>query len=447
MVASSTQRHNTPALHVQLQQASRMVHGVRQGRSLTSQLSAVESGLRPGVQALTFHALRWLGLAEGVRDQLVRRAPPAELDALLCTALTLMVTDENEQAYSAFTLVNQTVEAAKRHTATKPGAAMINACLRRFLRERDALIHNALAHDPVARWNHPAWWIKRLQADHPGAWQTVLEAAQHPAPMVLRVNAQRMGVQAYRDQLARDDVAATVIGPYAIQLDSPRPVQDLPGFAQGDVSVQSAAAQRAAPLLLHGMADKPLRILDACAAPGGKTAHLLEISPHAHVTALEIDPARSGRIEENLSRLGLQADVRVADAADPSSWWDGQPFDAIMLDAPCSASGIVGRHPDVRWLRRPTDIQALAGQQNRLLQALWPLLAPGGRLLYCTCSVFRQEGENQIKTFVAHHSDAVLQPSPGHLLPSIVTKPSGLGDNEQRDDDGFYYALLAQCAV
>ena len=182
-------------------------------------------------------------------------------------------------------------------------------------------------------------------------------------------------------------------------------------------------------------------MLDACAAPGGKTAHLLELCADARVTALEIDAVRSARIRDNLQRLGLQADVRVADAADLPGWWRGERYDAILLDAPCSASGIVSRHPDVRWLRRESDIAQLAAQQDRLLQALWPLLEPGGRLLYCTCSVFVQEGRDRVEAFLAHHSDARLLPSPGHLLPGAPEGAGALGDNGARDD-GFYYALL-----
>src|SRR5690606_23583700 len=220
------------------------------------------------------------------------------------------------------------------------------------------------------------------------------------------------------------------------------------------VSVQDAAAQMAAPLLLDGLDLKqPLRVLDACAAPGGKTAHLLELAgPGAplQVTALEIDAARSARIGDNLQRLGLQAQVLVADAARPQDWWQqasgGALFDAILLDAPCTASGIVRRHPDVRWLRRESDIAQLAALQSRLLAALWPLVRPGGRLLYCTCSVFRAEGDTQVQTFLAHNTDAQLLPSPGHLLPGNADKGGAVPDNLSGDHDGFFYALLQKSA-
>ena len=220
----------------------------------------------------------------------------------------------------------------------------------------------------------------------------------------------------------------------------------LPGFAQGHFSVQDAAAQLAAPLLMDGLAttvtgEPRLRILDACAAPGGKTAHLLELAD-CDVTALDIDAKRCQRIAQNLDRLGLQAQIVVGDAGRPSDWWDGRLYDGILLDAPCTASGIVRRHPDVRWLRRPTDIAQLAQVQARLLAALWPLLRPGGRLVYCTCSVFKAEGEQQMQAFTARYDDALQLPAPGHLLPQGGDADAVFPDSLMREHDGFYYALL-----
>lgn len=433
-----------PPLWQQLQQVARLVGGVLAGRSLTAQLQSVDPTLRAGVQALAFHALRWLGLARALRRQLAPRTPPPATEALLCTALTLLAPD-GALPYPAFTLVDQTVEAAKRDRALRAQAAFINGCLRRFLRDRAALLQ-ALGADPVARWNHPRWWIERLKRDHPQHWQTILAAAQQPAPMVLRVNLQRNSVAEFCQRLRHAGMAAQPLGAAAVLLRQPVAVTAIPGFLDGRASVQSAAAQRAAPLLLSTIDDAAPRVLDACAAPGGKTAHLLELRPAARVTALEIDAERSRRIEGNLARLGLAAQVLVADAAEPASWWRGERYDAILLDAPCTASGIVSRHPDVRWLRRESDVAQLAAQQDRLLRTLWPLLRPGGVLLYCTCSVFRAEGAERVAAFVEHHSDASILPSPGHLLPGVADAPAGLGDNADRDD-GFYYALLARRAV
>ncbi|MEP6964933.1 MAG: 16S rRNA (cytosine(967)-C(5))-methyltransferase RsmB, partial [Polaromonas sp.] len=265
------------------------------------------------------------------------------------------------------------------------------------------------------------------------------------ASLILRINERKTTQVQYLRALSAINIEASPVGQHGIILGTARPVMALPGFAEGHFSVQDAAAQLAAPLLLDGLtagdAKDRLHLLDACAAPGGKTAHLLELAD-CDVTALDIDARRCQRIAQNLQRLGLQARIVVGDAARPDDWWDGRPYDGILLDAPCTASGIVRRHPDVRWLRRPTDIGQLAAIQARLLATLWPLLRPGGRLLYCTCSVFRAEGERQVQTFVAHHTDAALMPSPGHLLPQSGAGATVFPDNLMGEHDGFYYALL-----
>ena len=407
---------------------------------MTAALLDVDAALRPGVQALGFHALRWLGRAEALRQQLVKRPPPPEADALLCVALAL-AWNENEAPYSTFVLVDQAVEAAKRSEATTHQASFINGCLRRFLRERQALVAKTDA-NPQALWNHPQWWIDRVRKDHPEQWQNILRANNAKAPLVLRVNLRKTTLAQYIQALSAMNIESSQVGEYGVILTNATSVPSLPGYAEGHFSVQDAAAQLAAPLLLNALpAGSKLNILDACAAPGGKTAHLLELGDNA-VTALDIDARRCERIAQNLDRLGLQARIVVGDAAQPSPWWDGQLFDGILLDAPCTASGIVRRHPDVRWLRRPTDIAQLSGIQTELLQTLWSLLRPGGVMVYCTCSVFRAEGDNQIQTFLAHHTDARLMPSPGHLLPQIHATGAVIPDNLMREHDGFYYALL-----
>jgi 16S rRNA (cytosine967-C5)-methyltransferase len=424
-----------------LQAASSVVASVRAGQSATAAIQGVQGQLRAGAQALAFHAMRFLGRAEALRALLARRAPPAQADALLCTALALCWRDANAP-YEVFTLVDQAVEAAKRGAGTRAQANFINACLRRFLREREALVA-ATDRDPVALWNHPRWWIERMKKEHPQHWQGVLEANNTQPPMTLRVNLRKTPREQYLSALTAASVDAYAVGESGVVLSRPRPVHEVPGFNEGLVSVQDAAAQLAAPLLLRELeaSSVPLRILDACAAPGGKTAHLLELAD-ADLTALDVDPARCERIHETLARLGLQARVVAADAAQPSAWWDGEQFDAILLDAPCTASGIVRRHPDVRWLRRESDIERLAAVQARLLAVLWPLVKPGGRLLYCTCSVFRAEGEWQVQTFLAHNRAAVLRPAPGHLMPQTAVNDNGLPDNRQGDHDGFFYALF-----
>jgi 16S rRNA (cytosine967-C5)-methyltransferase len=423
-----------------LQAAARIVGDVRAGTSTSQAVPRIEPSLRAGARALAFHALRNLGRAQALRSQLAKRAPAPPVDALLCTALALCWR-EDDAPYAPFTLVDQAVEAAKRDNTTRGQANFVNACLRRFLRERDALVASTDG-NPVARWNHPAWWIEQLQRDHPRHWQAILEADNGRAPMTLRVNARRTTQAQYLAQLASQDIAATPAGDHGVILAQPRDVHEVPGFDEGLVSVQDAGAQLAAPLLLAELdRTRRLRVLDACAAPGGKTAHILELAD-ADVVALDISPQRCDRIRETLQRLQLQARTLAADAAQPASWWDGEPFDAILLDAPCTASGIVRRHPDVRWLRRASDIPQLAQTQARLLSALWPLLRPGGRMVYCTCSVFRAEGEAQVQAFLAHNKEAHLRPGPGHLLPHSGENDQPLRDNLPGDHDGFFYAVL-----
>jgi len=428
----------------QLQGAAAIVLAVRDGQSMSPALEDVDATLRPGVQALAFHALRWLGRAEALRQQLAKRPPPPEADALLCVALALGCSEE-QAPYTAHTLVDQAVEAAKRSDATKHQASFINGCLRRFLRERDELM--ALTEkSPQAVWNHPQWWIDRVRKDHPAQWQAILRANNNRAPLILRINKRKTTQAQYLLALSAINIGASAVGDHGVILADARSVSLLPGYAEGHFSVQDAAAQLAAPLLLDGLMKSgigkdQLNVLDACAAPGGKTAHLLELAD-CQVTALDIDARRCERIVHNLQRLGLQARIVAGDASRPDSWWDGRQYDGILLDAPCTASGIVRRHPDVRWLRRPTDISQLAGIQATLLATLWPLLKPGGRLVYCTCSVFREEGEQQIEMFVARHTDALLMPAPGHLLPQGGVDATVIPDNLMREHDGFYYALL-----
>ena len=453
--AVSGQLHQTgaipgqaPALWQQLSHVAQALQSIREGQSSRAVLQQVPEQLRPGVQALLFQALRQLGRAQALLRELAPRNPPPRVSALLCAALAL-AWDEQAAPYPPFTLVNQAVEAAKRGYAPAQ-SGFVNACLRRFLREREALVQ-ATDKVPEALWNHPTWWIKRLQADYPEHWQTILQANNQQPPMTLRVNKKKVLPEQYLNELLAIDMGAKRVLEAGLQLEHAVPVHDLPGFAQGLASVQDAAAQWATPLLLGDAAwpvDRPLRVLDACAAPGGKTAHLLEFAGDRaiEVTALEIDPVRAERIGQTLARLGLQAKVVIADAGQPKSWFAqhcaNEPFDFILLDAPCSASGIVRRQPDARWLRRESDIAQLAAIQARLLDTLWPLLAPGGRMLYCTCSVFKAEGQSQVQAFVARNSTAETLPAPGHLLPGFAAKEQGLADNGLSDHDGFFYALL-----
>ena len=446
--ASAGNSTNAPALWQQLEAVAQALNGILGGQSSKTVLAQVPQRLRPGVQALLFQVLRNLGRAQALQKQLAPRAPAPKVSALLCTALAL-AWNEEQAPYEPFTLVNQAVEVAKRGAA-RAQSGFINACLRRFLRERDALVA-ATDRDPVAVWNHPAWWIARLKKDHPQDWQTILAANNAQPPMTLRVNAQKSTQDQYQQALHAIEIDATPVADTGLQLTQAVPVQELPHFAQGWVSVQDAAAQAAAPLLLAQLPKpqgRPLRVLDACAAPGGKTAHLLEYAAPGsiEVIALEIDPERAERIGETLSRLDLKAQVLVADASRPQDWFEsqcgGQLFDAILLDAPCTASGIVRRQPDVRWLRRESDVAQLADIQSRLLDTLWPLLHDGGRMLYCTCSVFKAEGDAQVQAFLARNTTASSLPAPGHLIPGKAAEGESVADNPLGDHDGFFYALL-----
>lgn len=436
-----------PALSRLLEQTADAVQAVRSGRSLTDVLAACPGPLRPGTQALSFLVLRRLGGAQAVRAIVAPRTPPPAVEALLLSAIALLWPDD-APPYPDHTLVDQAVTAARKRVPQS--ASFLNAVLRRFIRERDVLVA-AANRQPTGQWNHPQWWIDRLRADWPDDWQGILAAAQVRPPMCLRVNVRQSTGEQYLQRLEAAGLAGRLIDAQTIVLGTPVPVDRLPGFADGCVSVQDAAAQRAGNLLVGVGLAPGARVLDACAAPGGKTAHLLERAD-LDVLALDSDAKRLARVDDALARLRLKARTQVGDGRHPDQWWDGQQFDAILLDAPCSASGIVRRHPDIRWLRRSEDIAALARIQAELLDALWPTLKPGGWLLYVTCSVFRTEGEHQIDAFLQRRgpSDAHLDGrSPGHLLPLPDNGPGGMSSSGNAADvaphvvsDGFYYALL-----
>ncbi len=415
-----------------------MVQGVREGHSLSELIPRVPANARAGTQALSFEVLRRLGGASAVRALLASKAPPPAVEALLLSAIALLwpPAPGERAAYPDHTLVDQAVHAA--HQRTPAAVGFINAVLRRFVREREALVA-AAERQPEGAFNHPLWWIERLKHDWPAHWQSLLREANRHPPMTLRINARRSTAAAYVQRLAAQGRAAVAAGGHTVVLAEPCPVTQLPAFTEGEVSVQDAAAQRAAPLLLGDGLRPGARVLDACAAPGGKTAHLLELA-ELDVLALDSDPQRLARVQDTLHRLRLHATLKAGDARQPATWWDGRPFDAILLDAPCTASGIVRRHPDIRWLRRPADIATLARLQAQMLDALCPLLAPGGRLLYATCSIFKAEGQAQIDAFLQRQGPGMARldaASPGHLLP--------LPDNAlaaAAQADGFFYALI-----
>jgi 16S rRNA (cytosine967-C5)-methyltransferase len=303
--------------------------------------------------------------------------------------------------------------------------------LRRFLRERDGLLQEALQ-QPAAQWNYPAWWIDAAKAAYPRDWQAILRAGNSTPPLTLRVNRRKTTVDDYLQMLAANQIAATRIGPDAVRLKQPIPVNRIPGFDAGIASVQDAAAQLAAPLLdLHD----GMRVLDACAAPGGKTGHILECA-NVDLLALDADAGRLARIDENLRRLQLAATLNSGDAS-ARDWWDGRLYDRILADVPCTASGILRRHPDIRWLRRKGDAARLATLSARILDNLWQMLQPNGKLLFVTCSLWPQESEMQAAAFAARNQ-ALRLPAPGQLLPTAHT---------EQDHDGLFYALFQKASV
>jgi len=401
-----------PPLSASLRAAAPAVAAVLAGRTPDVLLADVTPALRPAVLDLTFTTLRDYGRGDFLLARLLEKPlkdKPAR--ALLLIALARLERRPEE----AYTLVDQAVTAAG-----KPYKGLVNAVLRNFLRRREDLLA-AADMDAVARWRHPHWWLDKLHSAYPEDWQGIAAAGNSHPPLCLRVNRRSPPVETIDGQLLGDD---------AILLARPVPVERIPGFRDGRVSVQDWGAQQAARLLdvRDGM-----RVLDACAAPGGKTAHLLELADQ-DLTALELDATRARRITENLDRLGLKANIQVADAGRRQEWWDGRPFDRILADVPCSASGVARRHPDIKWLRRPEDVAAFAQTQAAILDALWPALAPGGRMLYCTCSVFPEENGEQMRVFAAHHPDARRLPT-GSADPELQLLPTA-------SHDGFYYALL-----
>jgi len=404
-------------------------------RSLTEALAGVLPDLNSAndksfVQALGYGVMRHLPRLEFLLSHLAHRPirdPRVRILALLGLCQLAFM------AVKPHAAVSETVAAGEAWA--KP---LLNAVLRTYQRRREELDALAAA-DPEAAFAHPFWLIERLRADWPEQAEDLLRANNRQPPMTLRTNRLRIGREDYLARLAAAEIAAQAHPsfPCALTLQQPCDVALLPGFAVGLVSVQDAAAQWATGLL---DAQPGERVLDACAAPGGKAAHLLETCPEIDLTALDLDAARTGKIAATFARLGLRGGVATADAADPQAWWDGRPFQRILLDAPCSGTGVIRRHPDIKFLRRPDDIAQLAAGQRRLLDALWPLLAPAGVLLYATCSVLREENAAQIGAFLRDHPDAAEW--------TILEGP-GVADSHGRqiltgsdDMDGFYYARL-----
>ena len=406
--------------------AARVVDRVaRERRALEDALAAerIDAAERAAVQALAYGTIRWWPRLERYLAHLLER--PAGLAPVVRALLAVGLHQLEHSSHPAYAVVDEAVEATRILRAAR-ATALMNAVLRRFLREPPQV-----ASELQARFAHPTWLIDALRADWPHEFERILDANNEPPPMWLRVNRRRTNAQDYLQSLRAAGLTATSSErvPGALLMGSPVSVDELPGFQDGLVSVQDAAAQLTAPLL---EVRDGMRVLDACAAPGGKACQILEHT-HADLLALDVAPERLETLRENLARLSLQASVLAGDALDPSSWWDGRPFDRILLDAPCSATGVIRRHPDIKLLRRPADIAAMARRQGALLDALWPLLAPGGRLLYATCSVLRAENQAVVDEFLGRTRSAHRAPVPAV---SILPGEAGM--------DGFHYACLEQ---
>lgn len=404
--------------------AGRNLNQALQG--LLSRHSALSPQQRAAAQDMSYGTLRFYGQLRAVLDLLLQK--PVQDEAV--RALLLVALYQLQYSRSAeHAVVDHAVRAAE--ALKKPWAkGLVNAVLRNFLRQRISLLEQVAASEE-GRYSHPQWWIDKLRRQYPDDWATLLETNNQHPPMTLRVNGRATSTEAYLDLLHRHGIEGRQVGENAILLDQPVPVDKLPGFGEGMASVQDAGAQFAARLL--DIADG-MRVLDACAAPGGKAAHLLELAG-IELTALDSDPERLKKIEQTLQRLKLEAHCLAGNAARPEEWWDGQPFQRILADVPCSASGVVRRHPDIKWLRREADIAAFAAQQAEILDALWRVLGSGGKLLYATCSVFAEENQQQIAQFLVRHKDAQCLP-----LSLPAAKDGQLTPNPQHD--GFYYALL-----
>lgn len=383
----------------------------------------------PLAAALVLGSLRWHYRLEWQAQRLLSR-PLKRNQSALAALLRIGLLQLQELRVPPHAAVSATVDAAALLGASKAGA-LVNAVLRRFQRERAALERAALEVDE-ARFAHPRWLIEAIRKDHPEAWEPILAANNAAPPMWLRVNLGRTTRAAYLERLAAAGLAAASAEDVesAVRLIQPVGVDVLPGFAAGEVSVQDLSAQRAALLLAAAPGQ---RVLDACAAPGGKTAHILEAAGgECEVWAVDRDEGRLARVRENLDRLGLAAKVVAGDATAPEAWWDGKPFQRILIDAPCSATGVIRRHPDIKVLRRPADVERAVALQARLLRALWPLLAPDGLMLYATCSILERENRAQVAQFLAEE----LGVAADDAVASLQLLPNETGG------DGFYYACL-----
>ena len=383
---------------------------------------------RGAIQDISYGVLRFYGQLDTLLSLLLKK--PLKKQDIRCLLLVGLYQLQYSKA-SSYAVVNHAVSASLNLSYGKGAKGLINAVLREFIRQRETLLITASTKE-VGKYSHPQWWIDKLRGQYPKDYSAVLGSNNQRPPMALRVNQSKIGVLEYLNQLNDHNLSAQIVWNNVLILEHPVAVEKLPGFTTGMVSVQDAGAQLAAPFL---DAHDGMRVLDACAAPGGKSGHLLELAD-IDLTALDNSPARLALVKQNFTRLTFKKyRIVCGDASIPSEWWDGKLFDRILADVPCSASGVVRRHPDIKWLRRPSDIIQFTSIQQRILNALWQTLARDGKLLYVTCSIFFEENKLQVEEFLLHHSDARIVPLTmvealdGQLLPSS-------------QHDGFFYTLL-----
>ena len=428
IVAPTPSRHALKAssLAASFELVAKVLGKVLRGRNLDVALQSVamSPGARPAVIDMTYNTLRAYGRGEAILSVLLKSTLKSpEVFGLLLAALWRLAAKPDE----CHTTVDQAVTAAGVLSRGN-FRGLVNGVLRSYLRQEAALEVHLMANEE-ARWHHPQWWITIVRAAYPQAWQEVLLAGNSHPPMSVRVNRRRTTVSKYVAALQESGLDVASVGTSGVRLSKPVGVDALPGFGEGVASVQDLGAQECAELL--DLKDGQ-RVLDACAAPGGKTAHILECAD-VSMHALDAEPVRAQRIVENLERLKLFATVTAIDCRKVDQWWDGEHFDRILADVPCSASGVVRRHPDAKYLRRPEDVYSFAATQREIIDALWPVLAPGGKMLYCTCSVFPEENGRQVAAFLERHSDAERM---------LITGKDELQLLPNADHDGFYFALL-----
>ncbi|AWD32716.1 Ribosomal RNA small subunit methyltransferase B [Candidatus Kinetoplastibacterium sorsogonicusi] len=428
-------------LYIVIQLTAKLLHDILYKKKTLTLSQVLDNSLpdiRPVLHSISYYVMRNLGWARTISKILIKKFPNSEFESLFLVSLCLIKSifkNENssnkDPIYNDYTIVDQSILAAKSYYKTFPYAGLLNAALRNFLRNMhkfNALVKNSLE----AKFNYPEWWIKKIMYYYPNNWQKILSSANCISPLHLRINRRKTNINFIVKLFNENNIDIKVINDFSVLIKNSIPIYNLPGFNEGLWIVQDIKAQMAAKLL---DIDDGMNILDACAAPGGKTTHLLEIA-NIQLTALDISKKRLIKLKENLERLNLYNKKNVhiicADACDLSNWWDGKYYDIILSDVPCSGSGVVRNHPDIRWMKKIDDINIIIETQRNIINTLWKTLKPGGKMLYSTCSIFPEEGELQILEFLRSHLDAKLLPSPGQILP-IENLEGG---------NGFFYAIL-----